>query len=413
MLMGKKYGFLTMSDYLADRFDSQQIRTLHAVMSVVFLICMIGAQTVGAGIIFHVFTGFPEWIGVVGMGIIVTLYCSTGGMRGAMMTDVLQGGLMICTAIITFIASLHAGGGLEGISQKLMNTNPGYFTHPGINQDFPWPTYVSMIIMWNFFTIGQPILFTKFFTMKNYQVMLKAVILGTLGMFISATMIEWAGVNAIVTIPGLTGKETDFIIPLLLQKSLNPILASILISGILSAGMSTIDALMVVATGSITLDFYKNLINPKASEKKILNLSRYVTIFVGISGVLIGISKPATIFELLRFAFGGLGIWVGPVILGMYWKGATKTGAMISVIVGEVMYIAIRLWWPEVTLGFDPLIVSWVCTMMTLYLVSLVTKCPDDAVIKRHFDDLVIPASAGAPEYKASKVSVNQLPLAA
>lgn len=393
MIMGKKYGFLTMSDYLADRFDSQGIRTLHAVISVVFLVCMIGAQTVGAGIIFHAFTGFPEWIGVIGMGLVVTFYCSRGGMRGAMITDVLQGGLMIGTAVITFIASLQAGGGFEAINQELMLTDPGYLTHPGIKNNFPWTTYVSWILMCSFFTIAQPTLFTKFFTMKNYHVMFKAVILGTLGMFISATMIEWAGVNAIVTIPGLIGKETDFIVPILLQKSLNPFLASILISGIFSAGMSTIDALMVVATGSITLDFYKNIFNPKASQKQILSLSRYVAIAIGLVGIWIGINKPTTIFELVRFAFGGLVIWAAPVIMGMYWKGATKAGAMVSVVVGEMLYIAIRLWWPKVALGFDPMIVSWGCSMIILYLVSLVTKCPDNSVIKRHFEDLMPTAS--------------------
>ncbi len=414
MLMGKKYGFLTMSDYLADRFDSKAIRVLHAIMCIIFLICMIAVQTVGAGIIFHAFTGFPEWIGVVSMGIIVTLYCSSGGMRGAMMTDVLQGVLMISTAVITFVASVYAGGGFEAISQKLMSIDPGYLTHPGIKQNFPWTTYVSMIILWNFFTIAQPILFTKFFAMKNYKVMFKAVILGTLGMFICATMINWSGVNAIVVIPGITGKDTDFIIPLLLQNSLNPILASILISGIFSAGMSTIDALLVVITGSITIDLYKNLINPKATQQHILNLSRYVIIAVGMLGIFIGVSKPTTLFELLRFIFGGLGIWAAPIILGMYWKGATRTGAITSVIVGEAIYLAIRLWYPELAFGFDPLIVSWGCAMVCLYLVSLCTQRTDIAVIKRHFDDLVIPTAATVVEVaKKPKSQPETLPQAA
>ncbi|MCG8472129.1 MAG: sodium:solute symporter family protein [Desulfobacterales bacterium] len=389
MIMGKKYGFLTMTDYLSDRYESNTIRALHAVMMVGFLIAMMGAQTVGAGVVLKTFTGLPEWVGVVGMGIIVILYCMAGGMKGAMMTDVLQGFLMVTTAIVTFAVSVKVGGGLSEITSSLAKMNPDYLAHPGAKGNFPWATYMSMIVMWSFFTIGQPTLFTKFFTMKNYETLFKAVILGTLGMLLSATLIEWAGANAIVSIKGLAGKQTDFIVPMLLQSSLPPVLASVLIAGVVSAGMSTIDALLVVATGGVTRDIYQNLINPKASEAQIFKLSRWVTVAIGLCGIAIGIIKPATIFGLIRFAFGGLGIWVAPVILGIYWRRASKTGAMVSVIFGEVLYIAMKLKFKAWAFGFDPLIVCWFATMAVMISVSLLTPSASEKTIKRHFDNLV------------------------
>ena len=98
---------------------------------------------------------------------------------------------------------------------------------------------------------------TQFFAMKDYKVMFKATILGTLGMWIAATLIEWSGVNGIVSIPGLQGKDIDFIVPLLLQKSLSPVISSLLITGIMAAGMSTIDSLLISATGAITRDIIR------------------------------------------------------------------------------------------------------------------------------------------------------------
>lgn len=391
MIMGRRYGFLTMTDYLSDRYESNAIRALHAVMMIGFLIAMMGAQTVGAGVVLKTFTGLPEWMGVVGMGIIVILYCMAGGMKGAMMTDVLQGFLMVTTAIVTFVVSVKVGGGLSNITASLGELNPAYLTHPGAKGNFPWATYMSMIVMWSFFTIGQPTLFTKFFTMKNYETMFKAVILGTLGMLLSATLIEWAGANAIVSVPGLTGKQTDFIVPMLLQSSLPPVIASILIAGVVSAGMSTIDALLVVATGGVTRDIYQNLINPEASERQIFKLSRWVTVIIGVCGIIIGIIKPATIFGLIRFAFGGLGIWVAPVILGMYWRRATKTGAMVSVIFGEILYIAMKIKFKTWSFGFDPLIVCWFGTMLVMVLVSLATPAVSQKTLFRHFDNLLPP----------------------
>lgn len=131
MLMGRRYNLMTMSDYLSDRYESNAIRGVHAVMMVIFLIAMMGAQTVGAGVILNTFTGLPEWIGVVVMGAVVVLYCMIGGMTGAMMTDVLQGGLMVATAVVTFIVSVHAGGGMEVITGKLATEMPSHLTHPG------------------------------------------------------------------------------------------------------------------------------------------------------------------------------------------------------------------------------------------------------------------------------------------
>src|SRR5699024_5025488 len=118
-------------DYLADRYQSSSIRTIHALLMVVFLVAMSGAQLVGAGIIVKTFTGFPEWTGVVVTGVVVMVYCMFGGMRGAMLTDVLQGGLMVLTAVVTFIMSVRAGGGLEAITAQLATKSPEHLSHPG------------------------------------------------------------------------------------------------------------------------------------------------------------------------------------------------------------------------------------------------------------------------------------------
>lgn len=384
--LGHRYGFLTMADYLADRYESDGIRSILAVMMVVFMIPLMGAQTIGAGIIWRTFTGQPEWVGIVLMGVIVIIYCMTGGIRGAMLTDVIQGGLMVLTAILTFVISVQIGGGFEAINRKLFEMNPAYLSHPGVGGAYGWGNYVSMIVMWSFFSIGQPSLSTKFFAMKDYKVMFKAVILGTIGMWLAATLIEWAGVNAIVSIPGLEGKQIDFVVPLILQQQISPIFSALLIAGIVAAGMSTIDSLLIVSTGAITRDIYQKIVNKNASDADIFRLSRYVTIIIGIVAIVFGISRPGTIFKLVLFAFGGLGIWAAPILMGMYWKRATKQGAIASVVVGVAVYIAITMHFKSWALGFNPLLVSWCIAMLVHYVVSLATSPNSESTIRRHFE---------------------------
>ena len=383
--LGHKYGFLTMADYLTDRYHSKKMSGVLGVMMLFFLVPMMGAQIIGAGVIVHVFTGLPEWVGVVGMGIIVILYCMSGGMKGAMMTDVIQGSLMIATAVVTFIVSVVMGGGFSNINHTLQSMNEAYLTFPGANGYMPWTYYVSNIVLWSFFTMGQPHLFTKFFAMKDHKTMFKAILLGTAGMFFSATLIEWAGVNGIASIQNI--EKADQIIPMILQRGMNPFLASIFIAGIVAAGMSTIDGILVTTTGAVTRDIYQKIINKDATDETVMKLSKVVTVIIGIIVICFGVFQPGSIFEINLFAFSGMAIFVVPILFGIYWKKATAKGAIASVIVGIISLLLFTLN-PSVkalAMGFHALFPTTIIASIVMIVVSKFTETPPQETIDRHF----------------------------
>ena len=383
--LGHKYGFLTMADYLTDRYHSKKMSGVLGVMMLFFLVPMMGAQIIGAGVIVHVFTGLPEWVGVVGMGIIVILYCMSGGMKGAMMTDVIQGSLMIAPAVVTFIVSVVMGGGFSNINHTLQSMNEAYLTFPGANGYMPWTYYVSNIVLWSFFTMGQPHLFTKFFAMKDHKTMFKAILLGTAGMFFSATLIEWAGVNGIASIQNI--EKADQIIPMILQRGMNPFLASIFIAGIVAAGMSTIDGILVTTTGAVTRDIYQKIINKDATDENVMKLSKVVTVIIGIIVICFGVFQPGSIFEINLFAFSGMAIFVVPILFGIYWKKATAKGAIASVIVGIISLLLFTLN-PSVkalAMGFHALFPTTIIASIVMIVVSKFTETPPQETIDRHF----------------------------
>ena len=383
--LGHKYGFLTMADYLTDRYHSKNMSGVLGVMMLFFLVPMMGAQIIGAGVIVHVFTGLPEWVGVVGMGIIVILYCMTGGMKGAMMTDVIQGSLMIATAVVTFIVSVVMGGGFSNINHTLQSMNEAYLTFPGANGYMPWTYYVSNIVLWSFFTMGQPHLFTKFFAMKDHKTMFRAILLGTAGMFFSATLIEWAGVNGIASIQNI--EKADQIIPMILQRGLNPFLASIFIAGIVAAGMSTIDGILVTTTGAVTRDIYQKIINKDATDESVMKMSKVVTVIIGIIVICFGVFQPGSIFEINLFAFSGMAIFVVPILFGIYWKKATAKGAIAAVIVGIISLLLFTLN-PSVkalAMGFHALFPTTIIASIVMIVVSKFTETPPQETIDRHF----------------------------
>ena len=117
-----------------------------------------------------------------------------------------------------------------------------------------------------------------------------------------------------------------------------------------------------------------------------------MTVVLGIIAIGIGILKPGSIFTIILFAFGGLGIWAAPIILGMYWKRTTTTGVFVAVILGELFYFLLLTQFKSLSFGFNPLIVAWCVTMVILVATSLLTKPVSEATIRRHFDDLDKPA---------------------
>ena len=110
-----------------------------------------------------------------------------------------------------------------------------------------------------------------------------------------------------------------------------------------------------------------------------------MTVIVGCIAIFFGISRPAAIFDIILFSYGGLGIWATPMLWGIYWKGATKLGAYAGVLVGEAVYLYITLAAKQFAFGFHPLIPAWIVSMVAMWIVSLVTPKLSKETIARHF----------------------------
>ncbi len=158
--------------------------------------------------------------------------------------------------------------------------------------------------------------------------MFRSVILATVGMSVTAWLICWTAPLARPLIGEIS--NTDYIVPVILQRGLPAILASVLVAGIAAAGMSTIDGVLVTATAAVTRDIYQKFINPRASDDSILKLSKYVTCVIGLVVIIFGCLQPGSIFTINTFAFSGMAMFAVPVLFGLYWKKARTPGKVAS-----------------------------------------------------------------------------------
>jgi sodium/pantothenate symporter len=382
--LSKKLDLYTLPDYLGSRYESKFIRFISASMILFFMIPYMGAQIVGAGIVFNVFTGAPYWIGVVIMGGIVLIYSMLGGMNAAVFTDALQGVLMVLASVGVFIAVIIYGGGLTNILDDLKNANPGALSFPGAPVEYlTWKGYISQILIWTLFSIGQPQLINKYLVARNYRTLLTGSIYSGAAMTIVCVTIWIAGVLAIVVVPGIT--DSDAVIPILLGTVMSPIIASIIAAGILSAGMSTIDSMLIVTSTAFSRDIYQKIYKPDMKDETVLKITRTTTVVVGIAVIILALIQPASIFQLILFSWTGMGILALPIIVGLYWKRATKQGAIVGVISGLFVLISTTVYFKSLAFGFNPIVMSALVALVLLIAVSLVTSPPSSYVLEGHF----------------------------
>jgi sodium/proline symporter len=153
--------------------------------------------------------------------------------------------------------------------------------------------------------------------------------------------------------------------------------------------MSTADSQLLVCSSAISTDIYRDIINPKASDKKILNIGRMTTIVVAVLAIFIAWNPNSSIMDLVSDAWAGLGAAFGPlVVMSLFWKRTNLQGAIAGLVSGA----ATVLIWDYLPIaggqtiyaatGLYSLVVGFVISLLCIIVVSLLTKAPEATIYK-------------------------------
>ena len=221
--------------------------------------------------------------------------------------------------------------------------------------------------------MGQPHLLTRFMSIKDpekIKTSRKIAIVWAIPAFFGAMMIGLIGL-------ALYGQghfsDVEKIMPHLTTSLLPAWLAGIFISGAIAAMMSTADSQLLVITSSVIEDFYHKTLGKDVTEKTLLNLSRIITIVVGVAGFVISVTSKELIFSLVSYAWAGLGSSFGPALLLMLkWKKTTKQGVLAGMLTGSITTIV----WSNIPVLDEFITVrfsSFVLAFVAVVVVSLMT----------------------------------------
>lgn len=342
-IVARRYNAVTLIDFLKERYKSKTVVLLSAFSIIVFLFSAMAAQWVGGAYLIQSLTGI-SYIGALFIFTVsVLIYVTIGGFRAVVITDTIQGVIMFFGTIMLLIAVIIAGGGLSNLFSDLVSINPNLITPFGHDGSLTAAYISSYWILVGVGVIALPQVAVRTMSYKDSKSMHRAIMIGTVTVGTIMLGMHLIGVFARPIMPGI--EVADQVIPLVALEVLPPWLAGVLLAAPLAAIMSTVDSLLLLVSSSVVKDVYINYLKPKATEKQIKNVSMGVTGVIGVVAFLLAISPPELLIFLNLFAFGGLqSAFMWPLVMGLYWRYANKTGAIASMVAGIGSYIAINLY---------------------------------------------------------------------
>ncbi|HRW58687.1 MAG TPA: sodium/proline symporter [Chlamydiales bacterium] len=367
----EKYNSLTVNAYFASKLNDEKnsIRTFSAILSLFFFLIYISAGLVSLGLLVESLFGLSYYTGITIGLFIVLFYVFLGGYLTVAWIDLFQGFFLL--GVILFIA-FYLLSNFESTDQILIVMKSKGLT-TSLIPAFNIQTFAKIIMIsgaWGLGYLGQPHIITKFMGIKKISEMHKAKYVGITWQALALLCVTIIGVLGIGIFPN--GMDNNELILLNIVKfALPPMFAGLVLCAILAATTNVMAAQILVTASSLAEDFYKNIINKKASHKKILKISRISVFIVGFFAYCIAFFKISSIYNLVLYAWSGLGASFGPLLLMcLYDKKINKKGAISGLITGGVLSAL----WPSVNTSIAPIIPAFTLSLLTIYLVSRLTR---------------------------------------
>jgi len=336
------YNSLTLPDFLHQRFadQAQRLRVISAVVILLFFTFYTSAGLVSGARLFESSFGLDYrlalWIGTI----IIMLYTFIGGFLAVSWTDVFQGLLMVAALIIVPLVTLHAIGGWEATLNQMQQ--PDYLD---ILANTSLLGIISLLA-WGLGYFGQPHILARFMAIYSPQAIPKARTIALSWMLVSLLGASLTGIIGSVYFAATPLADPEKVLLVLSQVLFNPWVAGVLLAAILSAIMSTLDSQLLVSSTTVTEDFYKVFLRPKASQAELMWVERLAVIAVALIALAIAHNPQSQIFALVGYAWAGFGSSFGPVIiLSLFWPRMTGKGALAGLIVGAVVVVV----WQQLT----------------------------------------------------------------
>ncbi len=342
--LSDQYDSITIPDYLESRFrdGGHWLRLIAAGSLMIFVPIYAGSQVFATGKAFHAFLDLNHFLGAAIGFAVVLFYITKGGFIAVVWSDVFQGSLMFLGLVCLPIVGLLEIGGVTNMMDALRTASPNHLSLTG---GAGW-TAVTISAVVGYAAIGlgffgSPQVFVRFISLRSEREIGKGAAVAltwTLLADSGAVLVGMVG-RALYDQPTIGG-DADNILPFMSQTLLPSFFAGVFIAMVLSAIMSTIDSLLVVASSAGVRDYWQKTKHPGMDDVSLVKLSQIVTFGLALVAFALGMGLIARdpekeVFWIIIFGWSGIAATFCPVmILSLFWSGLTAKAARWAMVAG-------------------------------------------------------------------------------
>ena len=404
---------ITIPEFFSNRFHEEKkvIMTISSLFILIFFCVYAASCFVTCGKLFSSIFGAP-YIPMMLCGVaFVVIYTFLGGFLAESTSDFMQAVIMIFALVVVLVSGTVAAGGVGQVMENIKNI-PGFLEFfniaspavneageqivangaPVFNDALPYPLLnVVSMLAWGLGYFGMPQVLLRFMAIRRADELTKSRRVATIWVLISLMAAVTIGLvgRAFAPTAFVTKSSAENIFSYLASMLMHPLLAGLVMAGILAATISSSDSYLLIAASAFSKNLFQGVFHRKANDNQVMVVSRVTLIVIALLGALIAIDEDSVIFTIVSFAWAGFGATFGPLMLfSLFWKRTTKQGAVAGMLSGGIMVFVWNFLIKPMggIFGIYELLPAFIISSIFIVVVSLLTPEPEAAVLKE-FED--------------------------
>ncbi|NLL76941.1 MAG: sodium/proline symporter [Clostridiales bacterium] len=409
---------ITIPDFFSSRFheDKKIIMTIASLFILIFFTVYASSCFVTCGKLFSKLFGASYHSMMILGALFVIIYTFLGGFLAESASDFIQAVVMICALTTILILGTVSAGGLSAVITNAQSIEGfwGFFNTASPSLDAngvqqvadgaalfgPPATYGFLTIIstmsWGLGYFGMPQVLLRFMAIRKADELKKSRRIAIIWVLISLFCAVFIGVIGRVLFPTektlLTASGAENVFVVLSQNLLPPLLAGIVMAGILAATISSSDSYLLIAASAFSKNIYQSILKKNASDKQVMKVSRIILVVISIVGMIIALDENSIIFKVVSFAWAGFGATFGPLLLfSLFWKRTTKEGAIAGMLSGGIMVffwnLVVKPFGKSIggllggILGIYELLPAFLLSCIFIIIFSLISKQPSQKIL--------------------------------
>ncbi len=331
--VAREHNFLTLGDFLEHRFG----RTIRGLVGLVLWLVtpfILAAQIIGVATILEAVAGLSRTTGATAGVLVMLVYFVAGGLLGSAWVNMVQLVVLMTGFLVATPLAVAAAGGLGALSAA-----------PHLPADFTtfWRGQASfglMALLVPAFVVSPGLIQKTYGALDERAIRLGIGASGIVLLFF-AFLPPLIGMSARVLYPDL--ENVNMALPVMLADQLPPLVGSLALAAVLSAEISSADAVLFMLSTSLSQDLYRRFVRPAAGDREVLRVARIGAVIGGVAGLMLALVLP-TVVDALKVFYSVLTVMLFvPVVAALHSRRIGFPEAIVSVSAGVLVMTSVAL----------------------------------------------------------------------